>query len=455
MADRPRQTIHQDYIARIRYSNALPPPPCPPKLLDIPNTGLSSGLYTSANFANRLVREQPLNIEADAELGMPIDLVGIPGVFDGDESAIQAMEKAPPLHPADRALMRPPNALGKASSAVASGISFLRRTEYTTAFTTGGSKFESSTSSNTMRLKAKRRRADLSQDDPLNIAKHIQKGFDLAYPADAHTGVDTEDKLRAAQIAPEEKQAWRNPKHPSKPNLTLLDSYPLLPDWDAVPDTGSYMIYRFAAPPVKDTESGYDERLDVAILRPMGESIDDHETYLAEVQRHKEDPTLPLPLPRYHFEFFLPADKDKDKVRGIKRNFSTFDPDNEDEIPFDQGVDDEGRPRKFFKYENIRTYDTHNQSGDPNDTYGNVVALALHDPETHPAPRLRATKLQKAAYFYPISQRTVIKPKRPGKLELLDGEYTRVDVIEAVGRDPAQEAEKRTEIRRRYDVLET
>lgn len=86
MADRPRQTILQDYIARIRYSNALPPPPCPPKLLDIPNTGLSSGQYTSANFANRLVREQPLNIEADAELGMPIDLVGIPGVFDGDES---------------------------------------------------------------------------------------------------------------------------------------------------------------------------------------------------------------------------------------------------------------------------------------------------------------------------------------------------------------------------------
>jgi RNA polymerase II-associated factor 1 len=86
MADRARQTVHQDYIARIRYSNALPPPPCPPKLLDIPNTGLSSGLYTSAGFATRLVREQPLNIEADAELGMPIDLVGLPGVFEGDES---------------------------------------------------------------------------------------------------------------------------------------------------------------------------------------------------------------------------------------------------------------------------------------------------------------------------------------------------------------------------------
>ena len=81
-----RPVVHQDYIAKIRYSNALPPPPCPPKLLDIPNTGLSSGQYTSAGFASRLAREQSLNIEADAELGMPIDLVGIPKVFDGDES---------------------------------------------------------------------------------------------------------------------------------------------------------------------------------------------------------------------------------------------------------------------------------------------------------------------------------------------------------------------------------
>lgn len=78
--------VHQDYIARIRYSNALPPPPNPPKLLDIPNTGLTSGQYTAPGFASRLAREQPLNIEADAELGMPLDLVGMPGIFDGDES---------------------------------------------------------------------------------------------------------------------------------------------------------------------------------------------------------------------------------------------------------------------------------------------------------------------------------------------------------------------------------
>ena len=75
---------HQDYIARIRYENSLPPPPGAPKLLNIPTEGLE--YYTSAKFSSRLVKQQPLNIEADAELGMPIDLVGMPGIFDGDES---------------------------------------------------------------------------------------------------------------------------------------------------------------------------------------------------------------------------------------------------------------------------------------------------------------------------------------------------------------------------------
>jgi RNA polymerase II-associated factor 1 len=78
--------IHQDYIARIRFSNALPPPPNPPKLLDLPGIGLANNQYTTPGFASRLAREQPLNIEADAELGMPLDLIGMPGIFDGDES---------------------------------------------------------------------------------------------------------------------------------------------------------------------------------------------------------------------------------------------------------------------------------------------------------------------------------------------------------------------------------
>lgn len=82
-SQRNERVVHQDYIARIRYFNTLPPPPNPPNLLDIPGTGTRQ--YTDASYAAKLAREQPLNIEADAELGMPIDLIGIPGVLDGDE----------------------------------------------------------------------------------------------------------------------------------------------------------------------------------------------------------------------------------------------------------------------------------------------------------------------------------------------------------------------------------
>lgn len=74
-----------EYIARIRYDNALPPPPCPPKLLKIPREGIPSH-YLSPGFTSRLARQQEPNIELDAFLGMPIDLLGMPGAMDGDLS---------------------------------------------------------------------------------------------------------------------------------------------------------------------------------------------------------------------------------------------------------------------------------------------------------------------------------------------------------------------------------
>jgi hypothetical protein len=100
--------------------------------------------------------------------------------------AINALPNPPPLHPADRALMRPPNALGK-NSANASSASFLRRTEYTTSHTQGSMKFESSNSSNTMRVRKKRARGNIPEDDPIHITRHVIRGFNIAYPEDANT----------------------------------------------------------------------------------------------------------------------------------------------------------------------------------------------------------------------------------------------------------------------------
>jgi RNA polymerase II-associated factor 1 len=56
----------------------------PPKFLDIPHEGLER--FLTPGFASNLARREELNIDVDAEGGMPIDLVGIPGLHLGDES---------------------------------------------------------------------------------------------------------------------------------------------------------------------------------------------------------------------------------------------------------------------------------------------------------------------------------------------------------------------------------
>lgn len=78
--------FHQEYIASLRYRNDLPPPDLPPKFLDIPHEGL--GRFITPGFASNLARREEPNIDVDAEGGMPIDLVGIPGLHLGDESGI-------------------------------------------------------------------------------------------------------------------------------------------------------------------------------------------------------------------------------------------------------------------------------------------------------------------------------------------------------------------------------
>lgn len=355
-----------------------------------------------------------------------------------------------PLCAADRALMRPPNALGKSHNN-ATGTSFLRRTEYITSSTTGGSKFESSNSSNTMRVRRKRKLQDTSVDDPINISRHILKGFNLAYPADAYNGQDSAENIRAADITAEERQAWNKPKNPKNPNLKLLESYPLLPDWDAMTDTGAYMVFKYMAAPVNNPlDPSYDTRIDVALLRPAGQSVKDQELYMQEKEAQKDDPTAPAPTSRFHFEFFLPGTKER--VRDIQRNFTTNNP-TADDVVFDgEGEDDEGRPRKFFKYDNVRTYETSQQVA-CEDIYGDVVALALHDPQRHKAERLRATPLQKAAYLYPIIQKTSIRPRRPGEPDMVEPQQ-KVDVIEAAGKDPGNESEKRDAFRRKAEAVE-
>lgn len=398
------QVVHQDYIARVRFDNSLPPPSLPPKLLDIPGTGLAGGEYTSAAYASKLAKEQPLNIEADAELGMPIDLVGIPGVFDGDERAIMARPGPQKLDPADKELLKPLSALGKGAGAAGS-VSFLRRTEYTSS--QGPQQFSSSKDLLRLRNDQKRRRTSTNKEDPINIIRNVVKGFDIAYPKDAYKGEENTASIRGAAITEAEAKAWSNPKHPSNPDLELLDSYPVLPDLDALPSTACFLVTKFITNPVASSNT-YDTRLDAAILRQKN----DEKAYARWNERNEEwkqsGSTKPQPIPEDDYEYFLPVENSA--VRPIKRKLNVNDPENQDETLY---TEDGPENQRVFKYARLRTYETYQQTGDPANFYDVSVALALHDPETEvgvvPGTEQR---LQKGAYYYPIMQRTALRPKR-------------------------------------------
>ncbi|KAK8157141.1 actin-like protein ARP8 [Phyllosticta citrichinensis] len=422
------RAYHQDYIARIRYSNALPPPPIPPKLLEIPNTGLASGEYTSAGYASRLAREQPLNIEADAELGMPIDLIGLPGVFEGDDAAIMASENPDQVDIKDRPLLRPLSTLGKPTTA-SGGSTFLRRTEYITA--SGGGGQGVFRDSNRVRKPKRRVQTDEEKNEPINILRNIMKGFDIQYPEDAYKGHDTTSNLRAEEITAEEKRAWQTPRHPSKPGLKLLDSYPLLPDLDALPEPGSYIVTKFQTNPVSQGDK-YDERVNVGIFRILEPDLEAQAEYQRKTAEAEADPTKDAPMPEFDYEFFLPGAADS--VRGIKRKFDVLHPQRDEPDLYDSENPETGK--RFFRYDRLRAYETYQQTGNAKDPYDDTVALALHD-----ANDKTGSNLTKAAYFYPVMQRTFIRPKRKqtrGAMAMArqdEEEDNRVDALEVEVRD--------------------
>ncbi|KAH6998655.1 Paf1-domain-containing protein [Ilyonectria sp. MPI-CAGE-AT-0026] len=399
--------IHQDFIARIRFSNALPPPPHPPKLLDIPNTGLASGQYTTPGFASRLAREQPLNIEADAELGMPLDLVGMPGVFDGDERSIQAPAHPPTLHPHDRPLLRPIAALGKLKVAEAN-VSFLRRTEYISSTST---KRHDGPLPRALLAKAQRGRrvVEASADSPQAIKRKIDKGFDVA-----------EQDLK------EPKRV----KHPTKKHLKLVDASPLIPDLDAFPDSGAYVTLKFLTNPVPSSAE-YDKRLLSGMFKPIDRTQAEEEAYEAALEAHEQDPANnPKPQNLMNYDFYLSQSGGAgDRFR---RKFDVENPDHGDEELYTNETDTGG----CFQFDRLRAYETAQETELDHPTkYDEEIILAYNEDTFYPN--------QKAVYYYPVMQKSTIRPQRTKNIArtigLPDEEEQIVDQLDVTVNDPTEE----------------
>ncbi|KAF9269131.1 hypothetical protein L218DRAFT_421248 [Marasmius fiardii PR-910] len=245
-----------DLLVRVRYSNPLPPPPCPPKLLDIPTTPLR---YARPEFLNALANNSPLPMIVDAECGMPLDLGKWECLWEegADDSALNPdINNLPKLDPADELLAYDPGPSGSSftnghggtstpsSSLPALGsVPWLRKTEYT---------------------------SDRVQRSIGAEPKHV-----ALPPID----ISLEAQLRDIETSFTESNTnfdLSSLRHPNKPNVVAEDSYEVLPDSEIW--ANQYDLFRFSERPGDRNVDQDDPRLDCAILRPM--KID-HDSFLA------------------------------------------------------------------------------------------------------------------------------------------------------------------------------
>lgn len=364
--------------------------------------------------------------------------------------AIQAPPIIPPINPKDKNLLRPLSELGKPKHAPG-GYSFLRRTEYISS-EQSRPRLDSSASKAPAKAPLKfRKPTDTTKDEPVNVLRAAVKGFDIANPKDAYIGPDTKENIRGAVPSPAELEAWKNPKHPSKPELKLIESYDLKPDLEAITDSASYMIAKFASNPTLSTDTR-DTRMDVGVLHPMDLSPEAEVDFKTKLAAYEADPVHnPHPgAPLYSYEFYLPVDETT--ANNMKKRLDIDNP-NWDDPALTTRKNQNGRGS--FRLNHVRTYDTQRQLITTDHPH-REVAIAIRDPSVEESMAqlksgrngVTSGRVEKAAYYYPIVQKLQLKPRRnknfaqlglASKIPELD--EIKVDTIDLEIRDPDENEE--------------
>ncbi|KAF8659869.1 hypothetical protein AX16_001753 [Volvariella volvacea WC 439] len=286
-----------DLLVRVRYSNPLPPPPCPPKLLDIPTDPLR---YGRPEFLNALANDTLLPMIVDAECGMPLDL----GLYEclweenADDSELNPDPlNLPELHPKDKFLLddasaHTPFANGHMSTAGGSStplahVPWLRKTEYLTG-------------------------RDHVQRGGQQEPKHI-----VAAPIDVSRNAQIRD-IEASFAACNENFSFENLRHPNKPNVTAVESYEVFPDVDIW--ANQYDLFRFSERPGERAVDVEDPRLDCAILRPMKT---EHDSFLAYYLTRDDDAAVNLKQTRLVLPAYKVQDSQEETTFRFVRDYET------------------------------------------------------------------------------------------------------------------------------------
>ncbi|OBA21112.1 hypothetical protein METBIDRAFT_31719 [Metschnikowia bicuspidata var. bicuspidata NRRL YB-4993] len=402
---KPPKPVRQDYIAKVRYINHLPPPPLNPKFLRYNSTQPLSAQAENEALLSSLFRKDNFNAyiaQVDEEYGMGLNPLLAPGFLDAPAAAALAAH-TPALHPKDRAFLRDAG-VGKINKSEP-GVSFLRRTEY---------------------IAERQSAARPDEKGPANTAAD-----------DAGDRVDPDSQLRAVEQSFEESQkslaAYGALRHPRKTKLRAVLVFPLLPDTASMDTTflavkfaGSASMARERQAQCSREKARFDEALHAdalacAIYKPI--TSEDGE-WVSFYQM-----------------------KDRQAVRRLRLRLES----TEKEQPANL-LDGEDAREAAFRFRHHKNYDMlYHPFSKP------YEELALRFVSDAPAGGEPAPRKRRAAYYCPISGRVELKKHRASantEINRFLADST-MDAIDFRLREPnTNELRKMDNARSEYDPME-
>lgn len=358
MSLRPNKPVRQDYIAKIRYANSLPPPPLNPKLIKYNTTTpissktegdqLLSSLFRKENFHNLLER-------IDDQLGLELNLIDNVGFLEHG----QIKNKTVPLHSKDRALLRDAG-IGKIKR-TDQAVSFLRRTEYI---------------------------SDQSLPKSSAVITHTEesKVNEKLKNSEEHN-LDAEHQLEAVEesftAANNSLNNLSGLKHPRKRNVRAVDAWPLLPDTSMMDSV--FMNLRFLG------SASLKRELDV-LRRQQGAKYND------TFQRQKQESAIFKPINSQDGEWISLFElDDEEEVSKLYQSLHSTAAENPVNLP---ETTDETTTGYNYKY--VKNYDMQYQ-GYAN-SHQELAVKFVPDDQT--------TKKRKVAHYLPVSGKIELRKHR-------------------------------------------
>lgn len=395
---KPQKPVRQDYIAKVRYTNNLPPPPLNPKFIKYNTTNTTTQKQENEYLMSSVFRKENFNQfigHIDEEFGLPLNPIYVRGFLDGsDENAIFVNSKVA-LHPEDRVLLRDAG-IGNVNKSEP-GVSFLRRTEYI----------------------AERQ------------ANRVEDKSQSATQTEKDEQVDPDSQLRAVEQSFEEAQEslanYEGLKHPRKKHLKAVGAFPLLPDTSMmdtkflmVKFTGSASITRELQSLKQQEKDAYDENLqNTALLTSIYRPITSEDGEWVSFYQNKDRKAV---------------DELTSKLQSTERE----QPGN---------LLDEDQDTSSFRFKHVKSYDMqYHRFSKPYEE----LALKLVPTET-------GSKKRRMAYYYPISGRVELKKHRASANTEINRflDDSTVDVINLKLREPTtSELKKMDTARSEYDPME-